>query len=129
MTLGCQLDGVSQSSPLFAPIVQSPIMQGNTLPLKIFADKSFYKEHPNTEITLTGILRTSTVRLGPNTRDMPLRLETSQENLSVYVTQREEELLLPFVNQEIKVIGKRIDQRQSGYGFEIWIAWIIPNRE
>lgn len=94
-------------------------MKQNTLSLKIFTDKSFYKEHPATEVTLTRVLRISTVRLGHNIRGMPFKLKIGQETLSVYVTRREEELLLPFVNHKIKVIDKHIDQRQSGYGFEI----------
>jgi hypothetical protein len=97
----------------------------NTPNLKIFADKLFYQERPETEITLIGVLRTSPVTLGPNTRDMPFHLETNPESLSVYVTNTEQEILSSYINRRVKVVGKRIDQRNSGYGFEIWIGWII----
>ncbi|WP_373530204.1 hypothetical protein [Nostoc sp.] len=100
-------------------------VEKNTPSFKIFADKLFYQESPDTEITLIGVLQTSPVRLGPNTRDMPFYLETSQESLSVYVTNTEQEILSSYINRQVKVIGKRIDQRNSGYGFEIWIGWII----
>ncbi|NEN96018.1 MAG: hypothetical protein F6J94_26435 [Moorea sp. SIO1F2] len=102
-------------------------MDNNRQTLTIFADKPFYRERPEPEITLTGVLQSSPVRVGPNTRDMPFKLETQTETLSVYVSSREEEILDRFVNRKVRVIGKRVDQRAEGYDFEIWIGSISTN--
>lgn len=90
--------------------------------LILYAYKSFYRERPEPEETLLGILRESSVRTGPNTRDMPYKLETDQGSLNVYVTGVDVARLKPLSGQTVRVIGKRIDQTAEGFGIEIWIA-------
>lgn len=93
-------------------------------PLQVFAEKSFYLERPEPEEVLIGVLQLAHVREGPNTRDMPFKLDVGTNKLNVYVAGLDVETLKPFVGHEVKIVGKRIDQRIEGYGIEIWIATI-----
>jgi hypothetical protein len=92
--------------------------------LKIWVDEPFYQESTQPEITLIGVLQSAPVRLGPNTRDMPLKLVAGDETLNVYVTEREEKMLAPLVGRKVRVTGKRIDQRAQGFDVEIWIGTV-----
>ena len=76
------------------------------------------------EEVLIGVLHTSAVREGPDTRDMPFKLIVGKDEYSVYISGFDEERLRPYVGHEVEVVGKRIDQRKEGYGIEIWIATI-----
>ena len=80
--------------------------------LTVFAEKAFYQERVEPEQTFRGVLRRAKVRVGPNTREMPLRLSVEAgENLSVYVSGFDLEALRPFVDRRVVVVGKRIDLR------------------
>lgn len=97
----------------------------SSAPLTVFAEKTFYQERTEPEETFHGVLRRQKVRLGPNTRGMPLRLsEEKGEQLSVYVSGFDLEALRPFVDRRVEILGKRIDLRSEGYGVEVWIATI-----
>ena len=85
----------------------------------------FYQERAEPEETFHGVLRRQKVRVGPNTRGMPLRLsEEKGEQLAVYVSGFDLEALRPFVERRVEIVGKRIDLRSEGYGVEVWIATI-----
>ncbi|WP_090944761.1 hypothetical protein [Azotobacter beijerinckii] len=92
--------------------------------LKVFADERFYRQRPEPEEVITGVLQAAPVREGPNTRDMPFVLLTGTDRLSVYVSGFDEERLQPYLGHAVEVVGKRVDQRDEGYGIEIWIAAI-----
>jgi hypothetical protein len=94
--------------------------------LTLYAQKSFYRERPETEQEWTGILRASPVRTGPNTREFPFRFELPGETLPVYGTGPEEDLLRSLVGHRLRVVGKRVDLRAEGAGFELWIATLAP---
>jgi len=94
--------------------------------LTLHAQKAFYRERPEAELPWTGSLRAVPVRTGPNTREFPFQLELPGESLPVYVTGPEEELLRPFAGRRVRVIGKRVDLRAEGAGFELWIATLEP---
>ncbi len=96
--------------------------------LILHADKSFYRDRSEPEEALVGFLRRAPVRTGPNTRDMPFKLETDQGTFSVYVTGADVARLHPFKDHKVRVVGKRIDQRAEGFGYEFWIASIIELR-
>lgn len=93
-------------------------------PLQIFAEKSFYLERPEPEEVLIGVFQLAHVKEGPNTRDMPFKLVVGTNKLNVYVAGLDVETFRPYVDHEVEVIGKRIDQHIEGYGIEIWIATI-----
>lgn len=93
--------------------------------VRIFAGKAFYLERPEPEESFRGILRRAEVREGPDTRDLPFRLEVGDERLSVY-TSGFDETLQTLVDREVEAIGKRIDLRHEGFGVEIWLATISP---
>ncbi len=97
--------------------------------LKVFAEKSFYLERTEPEETLVGTFLASVVREGPNTRDMPFKLVTDEQELSVYSSGFDEKALQRYAGREVEVVGKRIDQREEGHGIEIWIATITRRRE
>jgi hypothetical protein len=92
--------------------------------LQVFANEPFYRQRPETEEVLTGVLQAVPVREGPNTRDMPFVLLAGKDRLSVYVSGFDQEKLEPYVGHEVEVVGKRIDQREEGYGIEVWIGTI-----
>lgn len=93
-------------------------------PLEVFAHKGFYRQRVEPEEVLIGVLRRSPVREGPDTRDMPFRLVMGHDELAVYSSGFDEHELRPYVDHEVQIVGKRIDQREEGYGIEIWIATI-----
>ena len=123
--------------PHLAAVAAFPVMaalaaagacnQGSATPTaaRLFADAPFYLERGEAEESFRGVLRRTPVREGPDTRDMPFALVTADERLAVYVSRAEDaELLRPFVDHEVEVIGKRIDWREEGFGVEVWIATI-----
>lgn len=93
-------------------------------PLQVFANEGFYRQRVEPEELLIGVLRAVPVREGPNTRDMPFALIMGKDRFSVYVSGFDQETLLPYVGHEVEIVGKRIDQREEGYGIEVWIATI-----
>lgn len=95
--------------------------------LTLHAQKAFYRERPEAEQELTGILRSAPVRTGPNTREFPFQFELPTETLPVYVTGSEVDLLRPFVGRRVRVVGKRVDLRAEGAGFELWVATLAPS--
>lgn len=97
----------------------------NAVPLEVFAQKSFYRQRPESEEVLIGVLRRALLHEGPNTRDMPFKLTIGDEELSVYTSGFDEEKLQSYVGHEVEFVGKRIDQHDEGYGIEIWIATIL----
>ena len=97
-------------------------------PLRVFAEKSFYLGRPEPEELLIGVFQLAPVQEGPNTRDMPFKLVVGTDTLRVYVAGFDIETLSPYVGHEVKVVGKRLDQRNEGYGIEIWIATITLSR-
>ena len=123
--LGCSGDGQPQ---LGEEPHEAAIPEGAAA-VKIFADKAWYLERKEADENLRGILRESPVREGPNTRDMPFELVVGEEKLSVYVSGIDAGILEPFVNREVEIIGKRIDQRAEGFGIEVWIASIATVEE
>jgi hypothetical protein len=131
LAIGCEQDSERHRRPsIEAPVAsaradESVMPRGeNVKPLEIFAKKSFYRNRPEPEELLTGVLRTAVVREGPNTRDMPFKLIIGDGEFSVYTSGIDEERLRPYVDREVEIVGKRIDQRDEGYGIEIWIATI-----
>jgi hypothetical protein len=94
--------------------------------VRIFAGRPFYLERPEPEESFRGILRRAEVREGPDTRDLPFRLEVGDERLSVYTSGLDDKILQTLVDREVEAIGKRIDLRHEGFGVEIWIATISP---
>jgi hypothetical protein len=129
--IGCEQDNESDRPPsIEAPVAsaradESVMPRGeNVKPLEVFATKSFYRNRPEAEELLIGVLRTAVVREGPNTRDMPFKLIVGDGEFSVYTSGVDEEMLRPYVDREVEIVGKRIDQREEGYGIEIWIATI-----
>lgn len=92
--------------------------------LTVFDDEPFYRQRPEPEEVITGVLQAAPVREGPNTRDMPFVLLVGIDRFSVYVSGFDQERLQPFLGHEVEVVGKRIDQRDEGYGIEVWIATI-----
>jgi hypothetical protein len=95
-------------------------------PLTVFAAATFYTERPEPEEVLIGVLKAAEVREKPDTRDMPFRLVVGESDLAVYVAGFDHEVLRPFVDRRVRVVGKRIDQSAEGYGAEIWIARLEP---
>ena len=97
-------------------------------PLRVFAEKSFYLGRPEPEELLIGVFQLAPVQEGPNTRDMPFKLVVGTDTLRVYVAGFNIETLSAYIGHEVKVVGKRIDQSNEGYGIEIWIATITLSR-
>ena len=97
-------------------------------PLKVFSEQPFYLNRLEPEEVLVGLLQSAPVRDGPNTRDMPFKLVVGPDAYSVYVAGFDHALLRPYVGYNVEVVGKRIDQREEGYGIEIWIATISMHR-
>ena len=129
--IGCERgSSIQRQAPDEAPVApgrtgEVNIQQGKKAEsLQIFAEDSFYLKRKESEEVLIGVLRPAPVREGPNTRDMPFRLIIGDEEFSIYISGFDKEALQPYVNHEVVVVGKRIDQRKEGYGIEIWIATI-----
>jgi hypothetical protein len=97
---------------------------GQVTPLEIFAERRFYQQRAEPEEVFVGELLSAPVREGPNTREMPLKLVVGDEVFGVYVSGYDLDLLRPYVGRKVEVVGKRIDQRNDGYGIEIWMATI-----
>ena len=93
-------------------------------PLEVFAHKGFYRQRVEPEEVLVGVLRRAPVREGPATRDMPFKLVIGRDEFAVYTSGFDEEKLRPYVDKEVEIVGKRIDQREECYGIETWIATI-----
>ena len=74
--------------------------------------------------TLHGVLRSVEVRVGPNTRDIPLRLVIDEVEFSVYTSGFDLTALRPFIDRSVEVVGKRADLGSEGFGVEVWIATI-----
>jgi hypothetical protein len=91
-------------------------------PLTLHAQKAFYRERPEAEQEMTGVLREMPVRTGPDTREFPFQFERPGETLPVYVTGAETDLLRPLAGRRLRVVGKRVDLRAEGAGCELWIA-------
>lgn len=91
-------------------------------PVRIFADEAFYRERPEPEETLRGILHAVEARPGPDTREHPLELETEGRRYGVYVAGVDPRVLSPFVGRTVEVTGKRVDLRSEGFDVEIWIG-------
>ncbi|SFL56518.1 hypothetical protein SAMN04244574_04664 [Azotobacter beijerinckii] len=127
---GCRADGPPPSGPSGAGGEPEQTLENaadhaqEVRSLKVFADERFYRQRPEPEEVITGVLQAAPVREGPNTRDMPFVLLTGTDRLSVYVSGFDEERLQPYLGHAVEVVGKRVDQRDEGYGIEIWIAAI-----
>ena len=88
----------------------------------IHADRPFYVERPEPETRVTGWLRAGPVVTGPDTRDLPLQLETVEGALPVYALGVALEALRPFIDEHVTLDGKRVDLRAEGGTVEFWPA-------
>jgi len=91
---------------------------------QIFADQKWYCDHPIKERSWEGIVTRRVIGLGPADRmALTLALKTVEEEIPLY-TAGVEEKLEPFVDKQVKVIGKLVDLENEGFGPEIWIGAI-----
>lgn len=92
--------------------------------VRIHAGAEYYRERAEPEKTIQGVLRERPVRTGPDTRDLPLHLETDEGTFAVYAVGETAEMLRHLTDRRVRVLGKRVDQRSEGHGFEIWPATV-----
>jgi hypothetical protein len=92
--------------------------------LHIHAGAEYYLERAEPEQTIQGVLRERPVRTGPDTRDLPLHLETDEGTIAIYAVGATAELLRDLTDRRVRVLGKRVDQRSEGHGLEIWPATV-----
>ena len=88
--------------------------------MNIFAAKQFYLERPEPEQSWTGLIEEVAVQQGPNTRALPFQLRTGSTAYPLYTSGPEENLLRPWIGQQVVIHGKLIDQSTEGFGMEIW---------
>jgi hypothetical protein len=118
--LGCQREEPRQDQPT----VDTTSLHRVT----ILASEPFYRERSEPEETFVGVLEETPGRLGPNTRNLPFRLQTATERLGVYATGPQIKTLKKFTGAKVTVIAKRIDLTSEGFTKELWIAAIARSR-
>jgi hypothetical protein len=91
---------------------------------KVFADEPWYRDRPEVERDVEGVLAEREVGIGPNTR-MALGhvLQMSDRSLPVY-TPSLRATLKPFINKRVRVAAKLVDLSREGFGEELWPGWI-----
>ena len=98
-------------------------------PIPVFAGKAFYEERSEPEVTLQGTLFRIPVRTGPNTREHPVRLKTSDGEWGVYTEGVPLDMIDSLLNQPLTVTGKWIDQSAEGYPLEFWLGEVDKGSE
>lgn len=100
-----------------------------TAPVHLHAGAAYYVERDEPEEAIEGVLVAVAARTGPDTRDLPLHLDTGEESVPLYAVGRLAERLGPLVGTKVQVVGKRIDQHDQGHDVEVWPATVASLAE
>lgn len=100
-----------------------------TAPVQLHAGAAYYLERDEPEEVVEGVLVAVTARTGPDTRDLPLHLDTGEATVPLYVVGRLAERLDSLVGTKVRVVGKRVDQHDQGHGMEVWPASVASVAE
>jgi hypothetical protein len=92
----------------------------------LYADRGFYRDRPEPEEVFEGHLRAVPVVTGPDTRDLPFRLEGLSGGLPVYASGEVEARLRDRVGRRVRISGKRVDLGSEGGGVELWPGSVEP---
>lgn len=88
----------------------------------MFANAPFYRDRPEPERTVHGILIRVDAVTGPDTREHPVRLRTEAGEWGVYVAGLPEEVLDAIVDRPSWITGKWIPADEQNQVEEVWIA-------
>jgi hypothetical protein len=90
----------------------------------VYAQADWYRERPEREVEMRGVLRRRDVPLGPGTRPaLSFMLVADGREIDVYAATAERRLA-PFVGRRVLATGKLVDLSGEGYGMELWLASI-----
>jgi hypothetical protein len=92
----------------------------------LYADRGFYRDRPEPEEVFEGHLRAAPVVTGPDTRDLPFRLEGPSGSLPVYASGEVEARLRDRFGRRVRISGKRVDLGPDGGGVELWPGSVEP---
>jgi hypothetical protein len=96
---------------------------GRGPPVVVHASASWYRERPEAEVALTGVLRKRDVPVGPMGRSLDHVLESFESELPIYGAGAET-LLDELIGRRITVRAKRVDLTSEGQGIELWLGSI-----
>ena len=88
----------------------------------VFANESFYRDRPEPERTVRGILFRVDAVTGPDTREHPIRLSTEAGEWGVYVAGLPEAVLDSIVDRPWWITGKWIPADEQNPVEEVWIG-------
>lgn len=90
----------------------------------IYASTSWYRERPEPEEQLEGLLIEALPATGPGERRaLSFVLVTYRGRYPVYAAGREEKLTR-LAGWRLRVRAKRVDLREEGFGEELWIGTV-----
>jgi len=96
----------------------------------LYADRGFYRDRPEPEEVFEGHLHAVPVVTGPDTRNLPFRLDGLSGVLSgvlpVYASGEVEARLRDRVGRRVRISGKRVDLGPEGGGVELWPGSVEP---
>lgn len=99
---------------------------GAVAAVTLYADRGFYRDRPEPEEVFEGQLRAVPVVTGPDTRDLPFRLEGPPGGLPVYASGEVEARLRDRLGRRVRISGKRVDLGPEGGGVELWPGRVEP---
>ena len=91
--------------------------------INIFGTQQWYKEQPNEEVSLEGILQEVEIENGPASRTTAAFqfIDADQKmNLKVYAPKKHS-VLKKLLTSKIALTGKVVDLNEEGFSKEIWI--------
>ncbi len=92
--------------------------------IEIFGAEAWYRQRPEKEVRLQGVLKERQATTGPAGRAaLSYSLVTPEEIIPVYAGSVGDRLV-PLVGQAVQVTGKLVDLSAEGFGQELWIASI-----